>query len=171
LSAQWHQPQTDGSYFIDADGDLFSHILRYLRSGVLPLFYSSQTGHDYGTYHALLGEAEYFGIERLKDWLRNKEYEKAVKVECSVEEIEGLGGMKKTSQANVQVEYHPTWTTRKVYVCPRDIPRHRGDPSACGRACREAQGYADDVYEKEEVLKTVVISRRTVLDHSLGFRQ
>lgn len=161
LSAQWHQHQPDGSYFVDADGDLFSHILRYLRSGILPLFYSSLTGHDYGTYRALLGEAEYFGIERLKDWLRNKEYEKAVKIECSVEEVEGLGGMAWTGQANVEVEYHPAWTTRKVYICPRRISVHNGDPSACRRACRKSQGDAEDEFEDEEVLRTIVISRRT----------
>ena len=87
---------------------MFSHILRYLRSGVLPIFYSSLTGHDYSTYHALLGEAEYFAIERLKDWLKNKEYEKAVKVEHYVAEFKGLDKIIKTCDSNVQIEYHPT---------------------------------------------------------------
>jgi len=32
LSKRWDQPpQADGSYFIDADGDMFEYILRYLR--------------------------------------------------------------------------------------------------------------------------------------------
>lgn len=35
LSDRWRR---DGTYFIDADGDLFTYILRYLRSGVLPVF-------------------------------------------------------------------------------------------------------------------------------------
>lgn len=29
LSAQWRRAQADGSYFVDADGTLFPHILRY----------------------------------------------------------------------------------------------------------------------------------------------
>src|ERR1700761_4872594 len=41
LSAQWNRVQADGSYFVDADGALFPYILRYLRSGTLPVFYSS----------------------------------------------------------------------------------------------------------------------------------
>jgi hypothetical protein len=50
LSTQWQRPQADGSYFVDADGSLFTYILRYLRSGALPLFYNSHAGHDYGMY-------------------------------------------------------------------------------------------------------------------------
>ncbi|XP_005092171.1 BTB/POZ domain-containing protein KCTD7 isoform X2 [Aplysia californica] len=47
----------DGRYFIDADGTLFSHILRYLRSGDLPC--SSMAPQVYK-------EAKYFGLEELQ---------------------------------------------------------------------------------------------------------
>lgn len=70
----------DGSFFIDCDGELFGHILRYLRTGVLPLFYDTTNGHDFAQYHVLLGEAEYFGIDRLCKWLRSKRYLDAVDV-------------------------------------------------------------------------------------------
>jgi hypothetical protein len=38
--------EADGSYFIDGDVALFEPILRYLRRGVLPLFYDNAKGHD-----------------------------------------------------------------------------------------------------------------------------
>lgn len=114
-----------------------------------------------------MGEADYFGIERLKLWLKSQEYEKAVKVEHSVEDIEGLDRMAKTYQINVQLEYHPTWRTRKVYVCPRDIGIHRGNPSACGKACERARGDTEDKFEDEDELRTIVITRRLILDYSI----
>lgn len=104
LSAQWQRVQADGSYFVDADGALFPCILRYLRSGALPIFYSSFAGHDYGMYQALLGEAQHLQIPRLMDWLRNKEYEKAVKIEYSAQEFEGSPKLAKPCYSDMQVE-------------------------------------------------------------------
>lgn len=40
FSGRWDNAQDDGSHFVDADGDLFVHVLRYLRRGVFPLFYN-----------------------------------------------------------------------------------------------------------------------------------
>jgi phytoene desaturase (3,4-didehydrolycopene-forming) len=167
FSAEWQRPQADGSYLIDADEELFLHILRYLRSGALPIFYNNSTGHDYGMYLALLGEAQFFQIDRLRDWLRNKEYEKAVKIEYSAEECEGFQQLAKTCYSHLQVEYHPTWITKKVYICPRGIFVHRGRPSACGMACKKAQGDAEKEFEEEHELRTMVISKKTILDCGL----
>ena len=166
LSPEWKRAQSDGSYFVDADGSLFVYILRYLRTGTLPLFYSSTTGHDYGMYAALQAEARYFQIKRLTDWLKNKEYEKAVKIEYFTKEIDGppLG---KVCCSDEQLEYHPTFTNRKVYVCPRGLTVHRGNPTACGRACAKVQGEADDEYEEEEVVKTMIVSKVTTLSSRL----
>jgi hypothetical protein len=50
LSGRWNTAREDGSYFVDADPDLFVHILRYLRRRVLPVFYNLQKGHDYALY-------------------------------------------------------------------------------------------------------------------------
>jgi hypothetical protein len=58
--------QADGSYFIDADAELFEHILHYLRHGVLLVFYDKSNGHDHAQYLALLKEAEYFQITQLE---------------------------------------------------------------------------------------------------------
>lgn len=165
LSAQWRRAQADGSYFVDADGDLFAHILRYLRSGTLPFFYEKSRGHDYSKYHMLLAEAEYFGIEGLKDWLKNNKYEYALTVHHYVRTVRDIDDLHKTRTADCELEYHPTWKTRKVYICPQKIDDHRGDPSACTRRCKKIQGDAADEYEEEEYPEILVIQRSISLDN------
>jgi hypothetical protein len=64
FSRQWGDKQDDGSSFVDADADLFKHILRYLRRGVLPVFYD---------------------IERLEKWLSEKKYMEAIETDNSQE--------------------------------------------------------------------------------------
>ena len=158
LSGRWNGAQEDGAYFIDADGGLFEHILRYLRRGICPVFYDNIKGHDYALYFAVLEEAKYFQIPRLEEWLKDRKYLEVVKIFSSAEELEGVGAISATT-ADVNVEYHPHWTSKKVYICPRRTSLHRGDPDRCGRLCRNAQGDAEDEYEEEPVLRTVVIRR------------
>ncbi|KAF7870553.1 hypothetical protein EAF04_004297 [Stromatinia cepivora] len=163
LSGRWNNTEADGSYFIDADPGLFSHILRYLRRGVPPLFYDYTKGHDHALYHALLEEAKYFQIPRLEKWLRDKRYVSAVKLRCSVRELEGLW-WECEGKSECFEEFHPAWRVKKVYVCPRGIPVHRGNPRACGRQCANAQGDKEDEYEDEQVLNTLVVRKQVVVD-------
>lgn len=170
FSGQWHNmKQPDGSYFIDADPDLFAHILRYLRHTILPIFYTNGTGHDYGLYAALLGEARYFQIDRLVRWLEGKRYLHAVTVERIPEEVEGSAALQEKTLANEEVDYHAFETTREVYVCPRGIFVHRGDSSRCGKDCIKARGMGSVEYEEEPVLKVLLIRKRTVFNHELCF--
>ena len=164
LSGRWDNTQEDGSYFIDADADLFKHILRYLRRGVLPIFYDNLKGHDHATYLALLEEAKYFQIPRLEKWIRDKAYFQAVKVTRTALEWEGVDDIDETTGTDIETDFYPIWTTEKVYVCPRNIVVHRGNPSACGRTCKRVQGDADDEYEDEPLLRTVVIRKRIIFD-------
>ncbi|KAL4912138.1 hypothetical protein BDW62DRAFT_206741 [Aspergillus aurantiobrunneus] len=61
LSSRWNEARADGSYFIDANPGLFEDILSYLRRpSALPIFYTSEKGHDHARYEALLEEAKYF---------------------------------------------------------------------------------------------------------------
>ncbi|ORY55912.1 BTB/POZ protein [Pseudomassariella vexata] len=76
--------QRDGSYFIDADPELFNHILRYLRRGIRPVFWDLTKGHDYVQYNALLEEARYFGVRELVSWIERQEYHDVVSVETTV---------------------------------------------------------------------------------------
>lgn len=80
FSGDWGDKQEDGSFFIETDAHIFEHILRYLRTGVLPVFYDRLTGHDFPLYQALLEESRYFAIERLQKWLCERKYLDAVKI-------------------------------------------------------------------------------------------
>ncbi|KAI9375528.1 hypothetical protein BJX61DRAFT_539680 [Aspergillus egyptiacus] len=153
-----------GLIYIDADPTLFKHILRYLRRGVLPIFYDNDRGHDHALYLALLEEARYFQIARLQDWLENKRYLYALAVNYSVEELEGTEGLSTTLPTHTEAEYYPGWETRKVYVCPRWIEWHRGQPQRCGMKCMKARGDDEDVYDEELVLRVMVVKKQMVLD-------
>ncbi|CAN9214022.1 unnamed protein product [Alternaria alternata] len=70
--APW-EPEMDGSYFIDADPDLFEHLLRFMRRPeVFPLFYSKMNGFDYDLYNRLQAEALYFQMDTLYEWIKDK---------------------------------------------------------------------------------------------------
>jgi hypothetical protein len=69
FSGKWVDKQEDGSYFIKTDAHVFEHILRYLRTGVLPIFYDKVAGHDFPLYEALLDESTYFAIDRPEKWV------------------------------------------------------------------------------------------------------
>ena len=149
------------------DGDVFEHVLRYLRHETMPLFYDDGKGHEYGLYLAVLEQARFFGVEPLQKWLEEQKYLQAVKVVYSARELGGLGGggdVAGLTGSHVKFEHHVAWKTTKVYLCPRGIPVHRGDRSACGRLCRNAQGDADDEYEDEVVLKILEVRKVTTLD-------
>lgn len=167
LSGRWSFPQADRLYFIDADADLFVHILRYLRRGVLPVFYNESRGHDHALYLALLEEARYFDIPRLQKWLHDKTYLQAVKIEYSAEELLDNQLVSEVTGADVQVKSKAAWKTKQVYICPRGIFRHRDNPRACGRACEKIRGDAGWEYVDEQYLKTFAIRKRTFFDQEI----
>lgn len=149
-------------YFIDADPSLFEHVLRYLRRGVLPVFFDiSRGGHNHAQYAALLAEARFFGIARLSAWLEEKAYLGAVRVvhkTCDVlEECEN-------PRSDATVEMHPMLTTRKSYVCPRRIHIHMGMPDKCGRDCYKARGDLPIQYEWVPLVKVVAVKKQVIFE-------
>ena len=91
-------------------------------------------------------------------------YVRAVKSVQSARVLPGIEDMSRSTESHVEIEHHVTWTTRKVYVCPRGIAGHRGYRDACGRLCRNARGDADDEYEDKEVWKVLEVRKVTMLD-------
>ncbi|KAG5914782.1 hypothetical protein E4U42_000304 [Claviceps africana] len=163
LSGRWGEPQEDGAYFIDADPSLFEHILRFLRHNTFPLFYDQERGHDFGLYVALLGEAKYFGISRLQKWLEDKTYLQAIQVQQSMQVIEEWDDRNVTTNSDTSTVLRPTWHTKRVYVCPRGILVHRGDPSRCGRQCNNAKVAGGSEYDEEHILQVAVVKKKTVV--------
>ena len=72
-----------------------------------------------------------------------------------------------TTSTDVDIEYHPSWRTEKIYICPRGIPSHRGKSWACGRQCRSAQGDAEVEYEDVDVLKVLEVRKRIVFNQGV----
>lgn len=168
LSGRWdNNLQPDGSYFVDADPETFEHILRYLRRGIFPIFYDKVKGHDHAKYLALLEEAKYFQVDPLEEWLAGKKYLEAVKVVYTPQEADDDLVVSWKEGSETDIEYKPSWVVKKVYVCPRDIFIHRGNPQACGRQCRNAQQGREYDYKDEAVLKAVVIRKTTIFDQNL----
>lgn len=170
LSGLWENTEMNRSHFIDADGDLFEHILRYLRLGVFPLFYDKAKGHNYAPYLARLAQAKLFQIKKLEEWLEKKQYLSALRVEYSATESEGTEELNISRNSDVELEYYPVWGTKEVYVCPRGLPEHRGEADTCVRDCMKVQvdeddeDDADDRYEEESVLRTLVVEKKTIFD-------
>ena len=154
------RPSADGSYPVDADPDLFVHILQYLRRGIYPLIYSRAGGHDYAAYLALLAEAKYFQIDSLRKWIEQERYVDAVSTAYEVERQVIDTCYYDSTDSNSQLSYQAAWGTKKVYICPRGIAVHRGDRNKCGKLCAEARGMGD-IYEDEAVMSAIVIRQRT----------
>ncbi|OQN95698.1 hypothetical protein B0A48_18446 [Cryoendolithus antarcticus] len=74
LFADWAPTaaHVNGSLFIDADPILFEHVLNFLRRLFPPIFWSRTDGFDFALYLRLLNEAEYFQLDALADWIRER---------------------------------------------------------------------------------------------------
>jgi len=71
--------QADGSYYVDADADTFERLLGFMRRpSRLPLYWTREDGFDYALYSRVEAEADYFMLEGLRDWIKQRKYLKAV---------------------------------------------------------------------------------------------
>jgi hypothetical protein len=149
--------QEDGVHFLDADPDLFEHLLRFMRRPeVFPLFYTKANGFDYDLYNRLEAEAEYFQVDSLYDWIKDKKYLQAIVTHAYTTEASELNKvLPETLPINQTEDRYYIPRIRKVYICPRQIDVHRGDPNKCGAACRKARG--DDELDFEEEPYIVVV--------------
>ncbi|KAI1406949.1 hypothetical protein F5Y13DRAFT_176083 [Hypoxylon sp. FL1857] len=171
LSGSWNDAEEDGSYFVDSDPTLFEHVLGFLRSGNYPVFFdsASQT-FDCAKYISLLGEARYFGIRKLEDWIHKEKYLDVVHLQKSVRIVDRTETDTLQScfsvNANTKTEVSVSWHMKKVYICPRGIYVHRGDRSRCGRACENARGLdgGSEEFEEELLPHAVVTTTKVVLN-------
>ncbi|KAI0426436.1 hypothetical protein F5Y09DRAFT_62410 [Xylaria sp. FL1042] len=162
LSGRWANP-FDHEHFIDSDPELFTEILRYLRSGNFPLYFDPASGtYDYAKYAALLGEAQYFGISKLEAWIQKQCYLDAVTIHYSIEQVRDtesvpLGGHYVTLPADQRLDFSYLSRAKRVYLCPRRIAVHRDHPESCGRQCLNARGESEREYEDTYEVKAIVV--------------
>lgn len=153
----------DRKLTLDMDPVVFTHVLRYLRHGVLPFFYDQIRGFDHNLYSLVLAQADSLRIERLSSWIRDRRYLSTVKKERSAKMYSDLmDDMIGSDSADTECEYRFFQGKKRVYDCPRGIPVHNV-PSDCGKQCNNARGDAPWYHDKDEV-RLVEIKTKTVFD-------
>jgi hypothetical protein len=117
------RPEPDGSYFLDADPELFDHLIRFMRrSSTFPLFYTKDQGFDYNLYQRLQTKAEYFQIDKLHDWIKEKNYLNVVTIRTYKPRRRELDHIEQENiSCNMNEDWHFVPRVRKTYVCPRKI--------------------------------------------------
>jgi len=132
FSTKSHSPSPDGSYFIDADPELFKHLLQYMRRPeAYPIFWSETGSFDYTLYGRLETEAKFFGLDTLYNWIARKMYESKIKVSSGGPATSNA----KVTQKDLTIVKEKESTK---HVCPRFIKDHNGRPDRCGKLCRKA---------------------------------
>lgn len=169
FSGRWAVACLDnGSYFIDADGDAFAHIMRFLRHQIYPVVYDRVKGHDYAMYMAILDLAELLGITKLIVWIKEEAFYSAVTLTYRAEYVPSPDFAPETIPSDQKSSVHSVLRTRKIYVCPRGIIVHRGAPERCGQACLKTRGDQPYQYEDEQVPELLKVYE-TVKFHSTKF--
>jgi len=189
FSGNWGDKQEDGSYFIETDAEIFEHILRYLRTGVLPVFYDRANGHDFALYQGLLGEAKYFIIERLEKWLRERKYLEVVEIHYLATETQDRGSYRKhttsdsngrtfmvehnfvkiTTSGNMETTMVPMVRQQNFFYCPNG--KHGKSSESFCRSCIE-QARDDNIHvnggwREQGQLKWCIVRKEIVFNHNL----
>jgi hypothetical protein len=170
LLTRWNDcsdKQDDGSYFIDADPDAFQHVLDFMRRpSSFPLFWTKETGFNYALYNKLEAEADYFGLDDLHNWLRDKRYVDAVKTVVKVtalsERFIDHRGYTAERGADIQVQsFFGSYSGIKNYRNPCQIDANRYTPAIGCKSCAEllvAHGpHYDDPQKKVTLVTTRIV--------------
>ncbi|KAH8180091.1 hypothetical protein LIA77_01610 [Sarocladium implicatum] len=122
----------DGEYFVDGDPELFTHILRHLRTKTYPIFYDNVSGHDIPLYAAVRQQAEFYQLSDLAAWLSEKKYLKVIRkahkhFSHTFVGKEQMANMNSYWGRDEQLQILVcNKTTKKEYQCPAMEWRHHG---------------------------------------------
>lgn len=187
FSGKWGDKQDDGSYFIETDAHIFKHILRYLRTGVLPVFYNERAGHDFPLYQALLDEAMYFAIGWLERWLRERKYLDTIKIHYLATETQDRESYRKhttndtngrtfmledrfveiTTSSNMETTMVPITLQTNAFYCP-DAKHGESSEEYCRSCIGRARGTLQyGGWRKKDQLKWSIVRKEVVFDHDL----
>lgn len=163
------KPEPDGSYFLDADPELFNHLIGFMRRpSTFPLFWSKDQGFNYDLYQRLQAEAEYFQVHVLHDWIEQQRYLDAVSIRTYQPRTRQLKDITREKiTGNMSEDWHYVPRVRKTYICPRGIVVHYGNREGCGRACREYQGDDATEYDEEDYMEVISVIKEVVFDEKV----
>jgi hypothetical protein len=189
FSGKWGDKQENGSYFIETDAQIFEHILRYLRTGVLPVFYDRENGRDFTLYQSVLEEAKYFAINRLERWLCERKYLEVVEIHHVATETQDRGSYSKnttidsdgctfmeenrnveiTKSSNVTTTMVPIIQRQSSFYCPNE--KHGKSNEAYCRSCivqaRDDKININGGWREEDQLKWCIVRKEVIFNHDL----
>ncbi|KAL5438306.1 hypothetical protein PMIN06_010285 [Paraphaeosphaeria minitans] len=186
FSGKWNDKEEDGSYFIERDANIFEHILNYLRTGVLPVFYDMKAGHNFALYQALLEQSMYFAIDRLKKWLCERKYLDAVKTHYAATETQDRGTYRKhtssgpdgrtfmvedrfteiAASSNMEITMVPITRQTNVFYCP-DGKHGRSNEDYCRSCIDRVRVSVGGGWRNEDELRWCIVRKEVVFDHDL----
>ena len=168
LLARWDDcsdRKEDGSYFIDADADLFQHVLGFMRRpSKFPLFWTKENGFDHVLYSTLEAEADYFLLHDLRDWIRNKRYQDAVRTSVDVEVLaEGdfdqhLKKLRSEPYAEVRT-FFGSYSGAKRFRSACEVHPRNDEPMRGCLSCYDLMRVHGPHYDDPEKKLTVVTTR------------
>lgn len=128
----------DGEYFLDADPDMFSQLLRFLRTRRFPLFHDQASGYDTARYLELLAAAQFYQIPTLEMWLAEKRYLGAMNIVSEYKKYRLFGTDQITRMHELCWDREEqgriltiSETKGKAHACPQKLWRHDGDQRKC----------------------------------------
>lgn len=146
------------------------------------MFYDELKGFDHQLYSLLLEQAEFFLIDRLRDWILEKRYDQAVKIVRSlklsestrwidVDSSEADRGLHKFDNreytGDTKVEHFVYSTNRKFRACEETSCDRHGEPkSYCTEICSKIPQDGQD-YVGRDVVDLAEICTKTVFDHRI----
>lgn len=142
---------------------MFQHILTYVRRRVFPLFYDEAKGFDHLLYLAVLGEARYFQIRKLQEWIEKKRYEEAVKVKYTTEMWEEYPRSFVTAPNMTFERFDMSPINVRTYICHRGIPGHRGNYDKCNWDCGRS-GASNGTFEEVPSLQVFVMKKQVIFN-------
>jgi hypothetical protein len=186
FSGKWGDKEEDGTYFIECDAHIFEHILGYLRTGVLPVFYDIKAGHNFALYQALLEQSIYFAIDRLQKWLCERKYLDAVKIHYLAIETQDRETYRKhttngpdgrifmledrfieiTTSSNMDITMVPVTQQTNVFYCP-DGKHGRSNEEYCRSCIDRARVSVNGGWRNEDEIKWYIIRKEVIFDHAL----
>jgi hypothetical protein len=163
LLARWDDcsdKQEDGSYYIDADAEIFHHVLNFMRRpSRFPLFWTKEIGFDHALYTKLEAEADYFLLHDLRDWIRNQHYEEAVKTVVDVihHHDEGSRKLEYTDKVDIQSYFGPSEEGKQLLMkCGYHLNNTRAVSASCGDCAKLLTDHGPHFSTPRSNLTTVI---------------
>lgn len=121
---------------IENDPDLFAEVLKYLRTGICPLYWDKVKGFDVARYAELANQASVYHIPKLWVWITQEKYLDAVTVTVMRGETKIRRGtqhhQRHVQQANWELSVDAVLEgVDEVWICPKGAPDHDGDSTMC----------------------------------------